>query len=82
MKSYKSNSILLLVIRQDVFSENLACVKSQDEPWECSVIRHGARPQGAAIWEGGEAAGWGAIAVPGAKSCGSPEEEHLAGLRA
>ena len=46
------------------------------------LIRHGARPQGAAIWEGGEAAGWGAIAVPGAKSCGSPEEEHLAGLRA
>ena len=51
-------------------------------PGNAVLIRHGARPQGAAIWEGGEAAGWGAIAVPGAKSCGSPEEEHLAGLRA
>lgn len=37
VKSYKSNSVLLLVIRQEAFSENLACTKSQDEPWEGSA---------------------------------------------
>lgn len=34
VKSYKSNSVLLLVIRQEACSENLACAKSQDERWE------------------------------------------------
>ena len=76
VKSYKSNSVLLLVIRQEAFSENLACAESQDELWEGSADKTQGPTSGcnnlAGRLMGGEQL----------QCRGSPEEVHLAGLRA
>lgn len=69
VKSYKSNSVLLLVIRQEACSENLACAKSQDEPWEGSADKTQGLTLGCMQQRSAEADGRGAIAVGALRRC-------------